>query len=194
MGKSIFLGSVHSRLANGVVARIGLHATTPRHIAASNEGLTVGRPVRNAVLRLIRGMDLRPHPRSVAPAEGPEKSGPSRLTRRRSSCNNATGRADAAKHGHARDGSSSATRSWPAERVLHATSLAGEPRGRAASTTHRTRRSAPQTTADFGHQSRSLVVLLFTLDAGPGPVCGPSHRQHPGLRPRPRPARRSAAG
>ena len=29
-----------------------------RHIAASNKGLIVGRPVRNAVLRLIRGMDL----------------------------------------------------------------------------------------------------------------------------------------
>ena len=51
-----------------------------RHIAASNEGLVVGRPVRHAVLRLIRGMDLRLHPRSVAPAEGPEKSGPSRLS------------------------------------------------------------------------------------------------------------------
>ena len=41
-----------------------------RHIAASNEGLVIGRPVRNAVLRLVRGMDLRLHPRSVAPAEG----------------------------------------------------------------------------------------------------------------------------
>ena len=40
-----------------------------RHIAASNEGLVIGRPVRNAVLRLIRGMNLRLHPRSVAPAE-----------------------------------------------------------------------------------------------------------------------------
>ena len=29
-----------------------------RHIAASNEGLIVGRPVRNAVLCLIRGMNL----------------------------------------------------------------------------------------------------------------------------------------
>ena len=55
-----------------------------RHIAASNEGLVVGRPVRHAILRLIRGMDLRLHPRSVAPAEGPEKSGPSRpVTSRR---------------------------------------------------------------------------------------------------------------
>ena len=40
-----------------------------RHIAASNEGPVVGRPIRNAVLRLIRGMDLRLHPRSVASAE-----------------------------------------------------------------------------------------------------------------------------
>ena len=47
-----------------------------RHIAASNEGLIVGRPVRNAVLRLIRGMDLRLHPYSVAPAEGHEKCAP----------------------------------------------------------------------------------------------------------------------
>ena len=54
----------------------GLHATTPRHIAASNEGLIVGRPVRNAALRLIRGMNLRLHPCSVAPAEGHEKCAP----------------------------------------------------------------------------------------------------------------------
>ena len=47
-----------------------------RHIAAANEGLIVGRPVRNAVLRLIRGMDLRLHPYSVAPAEGHEKCAP----------------------------------------------------------------------------------------------------------------------
>ena len=47
-----------------------------RHIAAANEGLVVGRPVRNAVLRLIRGMDLRLHPYSVAPAEGHEKCAP----------------------------------------------------------------------------------------------------------------------
>ena len=32
-----------------------------RHIAAANEGLVIGRPVRNAVLRLLRGMDLRLH-------------------------------------------------------------------------------------------------------------------------------------
>ena len=44
-----------------------------RHIAASNEGLVIGRPVRNAVLRLVCGMDLRLHPGSVAPADGSEK-------------------------------------------------------------------------------------------------------------------------
>ena len=60
-----------------------------RHIAASNEGLIVGRPVRHAVLRLIRGMNLRLHPRSVAPAEGPEKGGPRHPTRSGYSCNNA---------------------------------------------------------------------------------------------------------
>ena len=60
-----------------------------RHIAASNESLIVGRPVRNAVRRLIRGMDLRLHPCSVAPAEGHEKCEPRRPTRRWSSCNNA---------------------------------------------------------------------------------------------------------
>ena len=49
-----------------------------RHIAASNEGLIVGRPVRHPTLRLIPGMNLRLHPRSVAPAEGPEKCGPRR--------------------------------------------------------------------------------------------------------------------
>ena len=60
-----------------------------RHIAASNEGLIVGRPVRHPILRLIRGMNLRLHPRSVAPAEGPEKCGPRRPTRNGYSCNNA---------------------------------------------------------------------------------------------------------
>ena len=34
-------------------------------------------------------MDLRLHPCSVAPAEGPEKCGPNRPTRCGSSCNNA---------------------------------------------------------------------------------------------------------
>ena len=47
-----------------------------RHIAASNECAVVGRPVRNAVLCLVPGMDLRLHPCSVAPAEGPEKCAP----------------------------------------------------------------------------------------------------------------------
>ena len=63
-----------------------------RHIAASNKGLIVGRPVRNAVLCLVPGMDLRLHPCSVAPAEGPEKCGPRRPTRTGPSCNNASHR------------------------------------------------------------------------------------------------------
>ena len=63
-----------------------------RHIAASNEGLVIGRPVRNAVLCLVPGMDLRLHPCSVAPAEGPEKCGPRRPTRSGYSCNNASPR------------------------------------------------------------------------------------------------------
>ena len=53
-----------------------------RHSAASNEGPVIGRPVRNAVLRLIRGMDLRLHPCSVAPAEDHEKYRPRRPTGR----------------------------------------------------------------------------------------------------------------
>ena len=60
-----------------------------RHIAASNEGPVIGRPVHNAVLRLVSGMDLRLHPSSVTPAEGPEKCGPRRPTRNGYSCNNA---------------------------------------------------------------------------------------------------------
>ena len=60
-----------------------------RHIAASNEGLIVGRPVRHAILCLIPGMNLRLHPRSVDPAEGPEKCGPRHPTRSGYSCNNA---------------------------------------------------------------------------------------------------------
>ena len=59
-----------------------LRCQPQRHIAASNESLIVGRPVRNAVLRLIRGMDLRLHPCSVTPAEGHEKCEPRRPTRR----------------------------------------------------------------------------------------------------------------
>ena len=64
------------------------HATTP-HIAAANEGLVVGRPVRHAIFRLVRGMDLRLHPCSVAPAEGHEKGRPNRPIPAGSSCNNA---------------------------------------------------------------------------------------------------------
>ena len=60
-----------------------------RHIAAANEGPVVGRPVRHAIFRLVRGMDLRLHPCSVAPAEGHEKCRPNRLTPAGSSCNNA---------------------------------------------------------------------------------------------------------
>ena len=60
-----------------------------RHIATSNEGPVVGRPVRHAIFRLVRGMDLRLHPCSVAPAEGHEKCRPNRPTPAGSSCNNA---------------------------------------------------------------------------------------------------------
>ena len=60
-----------------------------RHIAAANEGPVVGRPVRHAIFRRVRGMDLRLHPRRVAPAEGPEKCRPHRPTPAGSSCNNA---------------------------------------------------------------------------------------------------------
>ena len=72
-----------------------------RHIAAANEGLIIGRPVRNAVLRLIRGMNLRLHPCSVTPAVGPEKCGPRRPTRAGPSCNNAaTGRRESTIRSH----------------------------------------------------------------------------------------------
>ena len=60
-----------------------------RHIATSNEGFVVGSPVRNAILRLIPGMNLRLHPCSVAPAKRHEKYGPNHPTRSGSSCNNA---------------------------------------------------------------------------------------------------------
>ena len=66
-----------------------------RHIAAANEGLVIGRPVRHAIFRLVRGMNLRLHPGSVAPAEGHEKCRPRRPTRRGSSCNNAVFVSDA---------------------------------------------------------------------------------------------------
>ena len=74
-----------------------------RHIAASNKGPIVGRPVRNAVLRLIRGMDLRLHPCSVAPAEDHEKCGPNHRTRAGSSCNNAPATRRRARPGRARN-------------------------------------------------------------------------------------------
>ena len=60
-----------------------------RHIAAANEGLIVGRPVRHAIFRLVRGMARRLHPCRVAPAEGPEKYRPNRSTLAGSSGNNA---------------------------------------------------------------------------------------------------------
>ena len=58
------------------------------HIAASNESLIVGRPVRNAVLRLIRGMNLRLHPCSVTPAET-RRAGQTAPPAEGLSCNNA---------------------------------------------------------------------------------------------------------
>ena len=58
------------------------------HIAAANEGLVVGRPIRNAVLRLIRGMNLRLHPCSVAPAET-RRAGQTAPPAEGLSCNNA---------------------------------------------------------------------------------------------------------
>ena len=61
---------------------------------ASNQGPVIGRPVHNAVLRLVSGIDLRLHPCSVTPAEGPEKCGPRRPTRNGYSCNNAVPRRD----------------------------------------------------------------------------------------------------
>ena len=60
-----------------------------RHITAANEGPVVGRPVRHAIFRLVRGMNLRLHPCSVTPAEGHEKCRPNRPTPTGSSCNNA---------------------------------------------------------------------------------------------------------
>ena len=59
-----------------------------RHIAAANEGPVVGRPIRNAVLRLIRGMNLRLHPCSVAPAET-RRAGQTAPPAEGLSCNNA---------------------------------------------------------------------------------------------------------
>ena len=59
-----------------------------RHIAAANEGLVIGRPVRHAVLRLIRGMNLRLHPGSVTPAEA-RRTGQTAPPTEGHSCNNA---------------------------------------------------------------------------------------------------------
>ena len=67
-GKQSFMTSPHRHSPLTSLAW-SHHATTPHHIAAANEGPVVGRPIRNAVLRLIRGMNLRLHPCSVAPAE-----------------------------------------------------------------------------------------------------------------------------
>ena len=90
-----------------------------RHIAAANEGLIVGRPVRHAILCLIPGMNLRLHPRSVAPAEGPEKCGPRRPTRSGYSCNNANtydGRIGVRVYLHGKSGGDSALEQLSAER------------------------------------------------------------------------------
>ena len=59
-----------------------------RHIAAPNEGPIVGRPIRHPVLRLIRGMNLRLHPCSVAPAET-RRAGQTAPPAEGLSCNNA---------------------------------------------------------------------------------------------------------
>ena len=67
-------------------------------------------PVRHAVRRLIRGMDLRLHPCSVAPAEGHEKCRPNRPTRRGSSCNNAPVRGGRVPHFSSSDLAASARR------------------------------------------------------------------------------------
>ena len=64
-----------------------------RHIAAANEGPIVGRPIRHAVLRLIRGMNLRLHPCSVAPAET-RRAGQTAPPAEGLSCNNAVLRGD----------------------------------------------------------------------------------------------------
>ena len=56
-----------------------------RHIAAANEGLVIGRPVRNAVLRLLRGMDLRLHSCMCGSYQKGTRSAPPAG----SSCNNA---------------------------------------------------------------------------------------------------------
>ena len=77
-------------LRPGVQAAIASEDNHTRHIATANEGLVVGRPVRNAILRLIRGMNLRLHPCSVAPAKRHEKYGPNHPARSESSCNNAS--------------------------------------------------------------------------------------------------------
>ncbi len=60
--------------------RVPLPGHPHRHIAAANEGPVVGRPVRHAIFRLVRGMDLQLHPCSVAPEEGHEKCRPNRPT------------------------------------------------------------------------------------------------------------------
>ena len=75
-------------LRPGVQAAIASEDNPSVTSAAANEGPIVRRPARNAVLRPIRGMNLRLHACSVAPAERPQKRGPSRPTGR-SSCNNA---------------------------------------------------------------------------------------------------------
>ena len=69
--------------------------TSPRQLHAAAAGLGgIPSPSPRALttqdpVRLIRGMNLRLHSRSVAPAEGPEKCGLRRPTRNGYSCNNA---------------------------------------------------------------------------------------------------------
>ena len=60
-----------------------------RHIATSNEGPVVGRPVRHAIFRLVCGMDLRLHPCRVTPAEA-RRTGQTAPPTEGHSCNNAT--------------------------------------------------------------------------------------------------------
>ena len=123
---------------------------------------------RNAILRLIRGMNLRLHPCSVAPAERPEKCGPRRPTRAGSSCNNAPRRL------HLKDRRGAGTGSpRPRPWTSH---LASDGANRRCSdgTAGRRQRSA-------GDGRRGVGVSHSTAEAGElsprDPVEGRGHRQ-----------------
>ena len=159
-------------LRPGVQAAIASEDNQHRHIATSNEGFVVGSPVRNAILRLIPGMNLRLHPCSVAPAKRHEKYGPNHPTRSGSSCNNATLRPGASGDGRGAAGSGRS-------RWRDPSTAAARPAGRSGGVSRP--RSLPRTTTPSHRRvdDKGLIVGRPVRNAVLRLIRGMDLRLHP---------------